>query len=424
MNLFNLKSQANVPKNIRDENLTLFSAVTLAWSGISASFPFIAIYLLQVRDLPLSQVGIIYLASGVLGLIVQIIGGRLSDFLGTKVMALVGLSLSGLIFALLSLFVAFNSPVSAFMISYPILGLFNGFFQTAFSSYISDRKPGQVSSGMSLMYVGLNLGFTIGPISGGFLVTYVGYSYIFAFGAVTSIAAAALTFIRIKTNPRYAQRSSGSTSAPTRRRRLERGLFPFFVLIFFSWMAIGYQAVPLSVYEAQFLTLSNIGIGLVLTTNGLLITILQMPISRWIGIENKLRLLPVAVGSAIMGGGYFLIANSQTLIPLVLAIVITTIGEMMVAVPTQVVVAMFSKENNRGEYQGLFYAFSRTGASFAFYLGPLVFSIFIASAYLGWYIVGGISLATGIGYYLLSPVIKKEYETNQSARVQEVPLGR
>ncbi|HKJ96459.1 MAG TPA: MFS transporter, partial [Thermoplasmataceae archaeon] len=82
------------PNDVARENYTIFTAVTLAYTGFSTSFPFIAVFLLQVKGVPVTQVGIIYLASGVLGIAGQIVGGRLSDVLGTKTLTVIGLSVS------------------------------------------------------------------------------------------------------------------------------------------------------------------------------------------------------------------------------------------------------------------------------------------------------------------------------------------
>lgn len=392
---------------IAGENITIFSAVTIAYTGFSSSFPFLAVYLLDVKNISLASVGLVYLASGVLGIAGQIVGGRLSDFAGTKTMTVLGLSVSAAFYFLLALFVADGSSVYLFMIAYPLLSLFNNLSQLALSSHISDRSREQMASGMSLLYTGVNLGFTIGPVTGGFLISYYGYVSIFLFGAFTTLASVLVAAWKIKTNPRYGLRATGNSSGFS--LKLEKGLLAFFTLVMISWLSIGYQAIPLSVYEAKFLSLTSLQIGIVLTTNGLLITVLQMPISNMIGIERRLRLLPIAIGSALMAVGFIAIALSTGFLTLEVAILLTTLGEIMVAVPTQVVATMFSKEHNRGRYQGYYFAFSRAGISLSSYIGPFTFGLFVFEAALGWYLIAALTIASAFAYYLLSPVLEKEY---------------
>lgn len=391
------------------ENLTIFSAVTLTYTGFATSFPFIVLFLLHVKDVPLSQVGLVYLISGIVGLLGQWVGGRITDFLGTRTMTIVGLAGSVAMYGLLAIFVIKDTPVLWYIVVYPILNLFNNLSQLALSSHVSDRSRDAMASGMSLLYVGLNLGFTIGPISGGILVAEYGYWSIFVFGAASTFVSTIVAMVGLKSNPRYALRSVTPTAAGKPNLRLERGLFTFFVLVMVSWLSIGYQAIPLSVFESNFLSLSSVQIGIVLTTNGLLITILQMPVSRKIGIEHKMRLLPIALGSFLMAAGFIAIALSHGIYLLEAGIVLTTLGEIMVAVPTQVVSSLFSREHNRGKYQGYYFAFSRTGIALSSYIGPLIFSIFVLQAYLGWYIIALVTIISGVAYYLLSPAIQRIY---------------
>lgn len=401
------------PDELRGENYTIFTGVTLAYTGFSASFPFLVVYLLQVRGVPLSQVGIIYLVSGVVGILGQIWGGKITDRLGTRTVTVSGFAFSAVLYAMISILVVRSVSILAFIALYAVLNLFSNLSQLSLSSYISDRPRDRMAGGMSLLYVGLNLGFTIGPVTGGFLIDYSGYWSIFLFGSLTSALAAIITALRIKSNPRYALRRNDAGLSAKKLPGLRKGLYPYFILVAVSWFAIGYQAVPLSAYESQFLSLSSFLIGVVLTTNGLLITVLQVPISRLVGVERRMRLHPIALGSAIMAAGFIVIAFARSLIGLELAILLTTTGEMMIAVPTQVIASMFSGRENRGEYQGYYFAFSRGGLSASAYVGTLVFGIFIAEPYAGWYIIAGVSAAAALGYFAISNSVARFSNRNE-----------
>ncbi len=409
MRLSKLFSGGGKIDEIGRENYVIFSSSTLAFTGFSASFPFLAVFLLQVKHVSEAEVGLLYLASGLLGIAGQIAGGRLSDLLGTRTITVLGLVISGLFYGFIALFILKNASIWLLLLSYPVLSLFNNLSQLALSSHISDRPKSRMASGMSLLYAGLNLGFTIGPVTGGYLIFYLGYSFIFLFGLATTLASAAVTYFGIKRNPKYALRGSGTGSSIRGSVKLTPSLFMFFVLVLVSWLAIGFQAIPLTVFESDYLSLSSIAIGIVLSTNGLLITVLQVPISRLIGIERKFRLAPIAAGSVLMGAGFAAIAFSSGVISLEIAITLTTIGEIMVAVPTQVVVTLFSREYNRGTYQGYYFAFSRLGIAFSSASWPFVFAIFSNGAYGAWYLMAAISIAVAALYYLLSPVLQREY---------------
>lgn len=391
------------------ENYIIFLAIILVYGGFSAGYLFISLFLIQVKSAPFSSVGIIYLATGAIDILVQIVGGRLSDYLGTKTVTMMGLVGATGLYLLLTFFVLDNSPTIVYLVVFPTLGLFNGLVQLAISSYISDRTTDQMASGMAMLYVGLNLGFTLGPVTGGYLVQFYGYYSLFIFGTITTIASMLVALFGIKSNPRFALRENKNNGDPKAQRRLKRGVVPLLFMVFFSWFVIAYQAVPLSVFESNFLSLSSLEIGIVLSTNGLLITLLQPYISKLTKVERGARLYSIAFGSFIMALGYVIVLIARSFILVELAIATTTLGEMLVAVPTQVIVTMYSEEHNRGRYQGLYFAFSRAGASISAYVGLMMFAVYSLQATRGWYLVIGIALAASVAYIVLSPVVERTF---------------
>ena len=391
------------------EDYSIFSAVTLLSTGFSASFPFLIVFLNQVKHVPVAQDGIVYIISGVFVLFGQLISGRLSDLLGTKTVALLGMVVSAIAYLSMSFFVATNGPVISFKISYPVVSLFSNLPQLSLSSYYSDKGREQMSKGLAMLYVGLNFGFTLGPVSGGIIIAYFGYIYVFAFGAITTAAAFVVALIGIRENPKFALRSDSRSPQSIDSGRPRKTIPALLILILASWFVISYQAAPLSLYESSFLSLSSIEVGLVLSTNGLLITVLQRPISHFISIEKRLRLSPVAVGSVVMAIGFTVVGVSRTFFPLEAAISITTLGEMMISVPTQVALTLFSGRKNRGRYQSFYFASSRAGSSISSYLGPLSFAFFTPFAFIGWYLVAAVSIVAAAGYLVLSPFLAKEY---------------
>lgn len=402
------------------ENYIIFLAIILVYGGFSAGYLFISLFLIQVKGAAFSSVGIIYLATGAIDIAVQVIGGRMSDYLGTKTVTMMGLVGATALYILLTMFVMSDSPTVVYLIVFPILGLFNGLVQLAVSSYISDRTTDQMASGMAMLYVGLNLGFTLGPVSGGYLVQYYGYYSLFIFGTVTTVASLVVAQLGIKSNPRFALRKVHSGEGGGISRKFRRGVIPLLFMVFVSWFVIAYQAVPLSVFESNFLSLSSFEIGIVLSTNGLLITLLQPTISRYTKVEKGARLYSIALGSFIMAIGYIIVLLARSFMMVELAIATTTLGEMMVAVPTQVIVTMYSEEHNRGRYQGLYFAFSRAGASISAYVGLMMFAVYSLQATRGWYLIIGIALVATVAYVLLSPIVAKNFATEEPGKLTEL----
>ncbi len=381
------------------------------FTGYSAAYLFTSLLLLQEKNSPLVFVGAIYLITGAVDIALQTIGGRLSDILGTKTVTISGLIGTLVLYLMLMFSVEFNLQTGYYLIEFPVLSLFIGLFLMALSSHVSDREVSQMADGMSLLYVGGNFGYTLGPILGGIIVTFSGYVSLFFLGFIVSLASIFVIFYGIKQNPKFATRLSEPRSFNKRKYRLKPGVMMLLVLIFISWFAIAYQAIPLSTFESKFLNISSLDIGILLGTNGALITVFQSVISKKIGIERNRKLYSVAFGSFMMALGYVVVSYARTFSVLEIAITITTFGEIMIAVPTQVVLTMFSGKHNRGRYQGYYFAASRSGSSVSVFFALVVFSLLGAEYIRGWYIVAVISIIAGISYALLSRTIETEYST-------------
>src|SRR5579859_2881062 len=76
--------------DISKETWVVFSIRTINSLGFSATMPFLAVYLLSVRSVPFSLIGVLYLITGVVGIPSQVIGGRLTDSVGPKKVMLTG----------------------------------------------------------------------------------------------------------------------------------------------------------------------------------------------------------------------------------------------------------------------------------------------------------------------------------------------
>jgi predicted MFS family arabinose efflux permease len=382
--------------------------------GFSASFPFIAVYLIRVRNDPVSQVGVVYLIAGLVSLFGQLTAGRLVDILGAKKMLFIGLAASFLLFVSLLFLVVLNADVLTFLLAYPTLYFFNNLTQVSGSTMVSSQEPKRVVSGLSSMYVGLNLGFSIGPAVSGVLVTLYGYSAAFLVGALSIVAASVAAAAGIKSDAGYASALRVEPSKNTGETGFKRSLAAFLLLTFLSWFSIGYQAIPLSVYTSKFLGFSDEQIGFLLSTNGLLITVLQIPSSKFIGSKARSLVSTLIFGSALTALGFVGVATSKVFSEVELAIVLTTLGEIFTAVPSQIVVTLLSRRHNRGTYQGYYYAASRMGMSLAAYLGPLTLAFFADDPAKAWYIIASVTFLAAAGYALVSRRIRSVYELRRS----------
>lgn len=111
----------------------------------------------------------------------------------------------------------------------------------------------------------------------------------------------------------------------------------------------GYVALPVSMGESGF---SPSDFGMVIAVNGVLIVVLQIPVSRAIERRDPRRLL---IAAALLAGyGFGLTAVAGSLAVYVLTVVVWTLGEIINA-PTQTgLIVRLSPVHGRGRYQGMY----------------------------------------------------------------------
>jgi predicted MFS family arabinose efflux permease len=395
------------------ETWVVFSISTINSLGFSATLPFLAVYLQVARNVPLSTIGLLYLATGILGLGSLIGGGRLTDSIGAKKVMLTGYVFSFGSSLILGYLVFINAGVFSFFILYPIFSFLRGLSQPAISSVIASQTlSARMRTGFSFLNVGGNLGFAIGPAIAGPIIDISSYSTVFLLSASTALLSAGITFYFVK-NPATDISTHEKINQGFRRWlgwKEDRSIILFLVLTFLLTVANGYEITPLSLYVAGFLHFSNSLIGFLFATNGALIAALQLPLSRL--MEKSPRLvIPLVISAAFNAASFLLAANSTTFGEYELVMVLVTLGEIFLSVPAQTIVALFSRAGNRGTYQGFYSAASNTGRSIASFVGPTSFQLLAFDPPLAWYSVAVLAVASGIGFLALSPSLERDYRT-------------
>lgn len=274
-------------------------------------------------------------------------------------------------------------------------------------------------TGFSFLNVGGNLGFAIGPAIAGPIIDISSYSTVFLLSASTALVSAAIALYFIKERkPDIEVSSSANISLehkipPVRRWvswKNDRSIILFLVLTFLLTLANGYEITPLSLYVAGFLHFSNTLIGFLFATNGALIAVLQLPLSKLMEKSPKL-VLPLVISAAFNAGSFLLAGIATTFEEFELVMVLVTLGEIFLSVPAQTIVALFSRAGNRGTYQGFYSAASNTGRSIASFVGPTSFQLLAFDPPLAWYAIAVLAFASGIGFVALSSILERDYKS-------------
>lgn len=393
---------------------TIFSLRTINSFGFSSTMPFFAVYLELQRGVELDVIGLAYLISGSVTLVSQVVGGYLTDIVGPKKVMLFGYFFSALSSLITGYLIMIEAHVFLLLLLYPLFSFLRGFSQPATStiiaSYVDKRR---MRRGFSLQTMGGNLGFAFGPAAGGFLTQAYDYSSVFVLsaGAATVSAVVAATLVHSSSDLR---KVDGESPVKSRRKlswSADKLVITLLIVVFCAFFANGYLYTPLSLYSAGFLNLSNQYIGILFATNGLTIVVLQLPIMR---IIEKLRgeLASQVISMLLFACAYVVVAISKSFLDLEAAMVVGTVGEILLTVPTQSLIASLSSSGNKGTYQGYYSAATSLGRSASNFVAPLSFQLARSQISESWYTVTVFSLFVAGLFRLSSKGVKNSIQNS------------
>ena len=387
----------------------VFTIVTLNSVGWSATIPFLAVYLSSVRDVPLATIGVVYLVAGLLSLASQLAGGWLTDSIGPKRVMLVGYFSSIVSALILSYLIGIGADTGFILVAYPGFNFLRGVSQPAASAIVANSEIKNLRTGLSLLSVAGNLGFAIGPVLGGILAQTVDYSSVFLLSAAIPAVTSAMTLTSIR---------GGLLSRPVTGGRLrasaslhwsaDRNLILFLFLTLGGYLVIGYEIAPISLYVQSFLNFSPEEIGYLFATNGVVIVLLQLPLSAFFSRAKRL-VYPIMASCGFAALSFVVAGLSSTFLQWEGVMIILTLGEIFLTVPSQTVLTLFSSAESRGAFQGYYSAAAIGGRSLAAFVGLYSFQFFAADPRLGWYAIAAFALLLLFAFYLLAEPLQRDY---------------
>jgi MFS family permease len=326
----------------------LWLSTLIAWLGRFV-VPFMAIYLTRHLGFSAGQTGLMLALFGLGGVISALAGGVIADLAGRKRTIVFSHVLSG---GTMLLFTWADSTVIIGSLLF-LLGLVNGAAEPATRTMIAEILPkADLQRGYAANSWALNLGYALGPIIGGVLVEF-SFTLIFGVNALATAATAAIILFMIPSDAETiaARRLDGASSI--RLRDVFRDYlfiaFVFLGLMFALVYRQGTTSLPIIMSEQGFPASAY---AMLLTTNGLLMIALQMPVNDWISHLSRGVLL--AISALVVGAGFGSYIFAELLWVYVVGVVIWTIGEVVNMPVATAVAADLAPAHARGTYMGVF----------------------------------------------------------------------
>ncbi|OYP36379.1 MDR family MFS transporter [Rhodopirellula sp. MGV] len=286
-----------------------------------------------------------------------LLGGFLSDRIGRLPVMLLALFGGGVLLLLLGSMtqkLPFALCVCAF-------ALVSDLYRPAASALIADLTPiDRRTHSFALMYISVNLGFAIAPPLGGILAGY-SFKLLFWLDAITMCAYGLIIWFWISEAP---VRDRVSESEPTESIVVQRGnvresigiimndatflMFCMSTLLIELVFVQAFSTLPLYIRQVGF---SNLEFGLLMSINGVLIVLLQLPLTHWFTRYNAMSI--VTLGAVLISLGFGVTGLGGSFVLIGISISVWTLGEILQAPTKQSIISKLAPEHCRGAYMGL-----------------------------------------------------------------------
>ncbi|MET9660324.1 MFS transporter [Streptomyces sp. NPDC006510] len=362
---------------------------------------FMALYLTLDRGYSASYAGLVAALHGLGGVVSSLGAGVMTDRLGRRPTMLIAQTSTAVSVAVLGFMV---HPVAIAAVAF-VVGMASNASRPAVQAMMADIvRPEDRVRAFSLNYWAINLGFAVSSAGAGFVAEY---SYLAGFlgEAAMTLVCAVVVFMKVpESRPEKPEKSvvSGravddgadevrlSTVLRDGRFMSVVGLSFVIALIFQQ----GYVGLPVAMGADGF---SSSDFGTAVAVNGVLIVVLQIPVTRFIQHRDPRRLL--IVSSLLAGYGFGLTAFAGSVAVYALTICVWTVAEIVNAPIQSSLVVRLSPARGRGRYQGM-YTMSWSAAAL---IAPLMSGLVIDRFGAPWLWGACAVLGTGaaLGYWLL-----------------------
>lgn len=343
-------------------------------------FPFLAIFLTKTLMFAEQKAGFYVMMTTAAKVPGLLLGGKLTDVFGRKKVFVIFSSLSALcIFCCL---LVSKKEIIPWLLA--LSAMFTGANYPAMKAMVADfTNPDNRKAAFSLLYLGINIGFAIGPLIAGFL--YNNYlNLIFIGDALSTLISVLLVFFFIEESiPDQASINNSILSNESNekaekgsvyRALISRPYLIIFTIIFTLYSFIYVQnefTLPIQIVKI-FGEKGPQYYGTIMTINGIVVILLTMIV---ISLTRKIEpILNISLAGILYAFGFGMIYFSTNLFLFAISTILWTLGEIIASTYSDVYIINHTPITHRGRFSAIIHIL----IGFGFIFGPYLSGIFIS----------------------------------------------
>jgi MFS family permease len=346
----------------------------------------------------MTEVGSLFAIISIASFFGSMLGGALTDRFGRRKLMMFGLIAS----ATSTLVLGFANDMRIIYFGAILVGLLSDVGHPATQAMMADILPeNQRLEGFGVLRVVANLAVTIGPAIGG-IIAAKSFLWLFIIDAAAStITALIVLFVLPETKPQFSETEKQPSMVDTFKGYSvafrDKIFMAFLVVTALSTLVYMQMNSTLSVFLRDNHGVSTQNFGYIISMNAGMVVLLQFWVTRKISKYKPMILM--TVGTFFYAVGFALYGFVATYPLFLLAMVIITIGEMVVSPTSNALVASLAPEEMRGRYMAVM-GFSWIIPSM---IGPLGAGLIMDNLNPNWvwYLCGILGVIATLGYFIL-----------------------
>lgn len=358
----------------------IFIATVVNGTGIFV-YPFLTLFLTQRLGYDPVKAGLYLFVASLAYFPGSLIGGKLSDTAGRRIVMIVSQTLAS------ATFVACGFLGTSEAIPFLVLAnlFFDGITDPARSAVMNDvTVPENRQSAFALTYLGHNLGYSVGPLLAGFLFRHATEWLFFGNAIIGFLAMALMVSFVGETKPDQAELDRSAKTDESDRAvegsllqafKAKKSLVGFAALMFLYQLAYEQTIFSLPLTAVAVFGDSGAAVyGTLMSVNALVVIFLNAPL---VSLTRRFSTLGnVAFAGILYGLGYLGYAFAKGIPLFWLCTVFWTLGEIVDAVNTWAYMANETPKSHRGRFGAVLHFVSGSGR----WIGPAAGGKLIAAA--------------------------------------------
>ncbi|RTY95047.1 MFS transporter [Flavobacterium sp. GT3R68] len=302
--------------------LTIITFINRAGTMV---LPFLSKYLKEDLQFTYGEVGWIMVSFGCGSMLGSWLGGKLSDKIGFYKVMIFSLFTSGLFFFIIQFITSFWGLCLGM---FSIMVIADMFRPAMFVSLGAYAKPENRTRALTLVRLAVNLGFAAGPALGGLIIMGIGYKGLFWVDGSSCIVAILIFALLVKEKKKTDHKDTYHEEVPVTSVFKDKIFWIFLFVSFVTAMIFFQLFTALPLYHHEMFGMTEFQTGLLMTLNGLLIFLLEMPIVSYLERKKVAKLKIILWGSLLMAVSFYsLMINIWSGI-LVISMILISVGEM------------------------------------------------------------------------------------------------